>query len=249
MAAKRQAEESLETPKTTQKAKLLPRYGDLQSLVPEDWAEALDPEFQKPYWADLCQKLETEAATESVFPPAEDVFAALKHTPLNNVRVVVIGQDPYHGAGQAHGLCFSVRPGVKIPPSLTNIYKELSTEFETETPSDGNLLHWADQGVLMLNNVLTVRAHSAGSHSGWGWEQFTDAIVSFVNNRLEGVVFLLWGSKARSKCSGIDTEKHHVLCSPHPSPLSAYRGFFGNGHFKETNRLLEQRGTTPIDWI
>tara|TARA_Y100000034_G_scaffold39870_1_gene49160 strand:- start:901 stop:1500 length:600 start_codon:yes stop_codon:yes gene_type:complete len=189
------------------------------------------------------------AAGKAIYPPASEVFNALTLTPLDNVKVVILGQDPYHGPGQAHGLCFSVQSGVKTPPSLVNIYKELAQDIEGfHIPEHGNLTAWAEQGVLLLNTVLTVEQGKAHSHAKWGWETFTDAVIKSVNDTQHGVVFLLWGSHAQKKGQNIDTQKHYVLNAPHPSPLSAHRGFLGCRHFSQTNTLLSQQGKTPVNW-
>jgi uracil-DNA glycosylase len=215
----------------------------------ESWLKPLQGEFDSPYMVSLRQFLVAEKqAGKRIFPPGSEWFHALDTTPLDQVRVVIIGQDPYHGPGQAHGLCFSVRPGVKVPPSLVNIYKELRDDLGIEPPRQGNLEHWANQGVLLLNAVLTVEAHRAGSHQGKGWEQFTDAVIRLVNEREVPVVFILWGSYAQRKASFVDQSKHLVLKSPHPSPLSAHNGFFGSKPFSKTNRFLEEHGQAPIDW-
>lgn len=213
------------------------------------WLAALESEFHQPYMQQLRQFLkEQKGKGATVFPRGGEIFNAFEHTPLDRVKVVILGQDPYHGPGQAHGLCFSVRPGVAIPPSLRNIYKEIERDLGIPPPDHGNLSHWADQGVLLLNSVLTVNAGQAGSHQGKGWETFTDRVVEVVNREREGVVFLLWGSYAQRKGAVIDRQRHCVLTAPHPSPLSAHRGFLGCGHFSAANAWLEQRGQTPIDW-
>ena len=215
----------------------------------ESWKSALREEFDKPYMRELGEFLRREkAAGKVIYPPGPLIFNALNSTPLDQVKVVIIGQDPYHGPGQAHGLCFSVQPGVPAPPSLQNIYKELQRDLNVPIPSHGYLQHWAEQGVLLLNTSLTVEQARAGSHAQAGWQQFTDRVIEVVNERCDGVVFLLWGSHAQSKQKLIDPRKHLILKSAHPSPLSAYRGFLGNGHFSRTNKFLEQNGKTPIDW-
>ena len=215
----------------------------------ESWKSALREEFDKPYMRELGEFLRREkAAGKVIYPPGPLIFNALNSTPLDQVKVVIIGQDPYHGPGQAHGLCFSVQPGVPAPPSLQNIYKELQRDLNVAIPSHGYLQHWAEQGVLLLNTSLTVEQARAGSHAQAGWQQFTDRVIEVVNERCDGVVFLLWGSHAQSKQKLIDPRKHLILKSAHPSPLSAYRGFLGNGHFSRTNKFLEQNGKTPIDW-
>lgn len=215
----------------------------------KSWLNVIGGEFDKPYMQGLRDFLLTEKQQGKViYPDGANIFNALNATAFEDVKVVILGQDPYHGPGQAHGLCFSVPPGVKPPPSLVNIYKELHQEFGMPIPSSGCLQSWAAQGVLLLNATLTVQQASAGSHQGKGWEAFTDAIVHRLNDQAEGVVFLLWGSYAQKKASFVDATKHLVLKSPHPSPLSAHRGFFGNGHFVKTNDYLAQLGKTPIDW-
>ncbi len=189
-----------------------------------------------------------KAAGKVIYPPGGNFFAAFNHTPFDKVKLVILGQDPYHGPGQAHGLSFSVPSGVRIPPSLRNIYQELNRDLGLPSPAHGNLEHWADQGVLLLNAVLTVEQAKAGAHQGKGWEQFTDAAITVLNEKREHLVFLLWGSYAQKKGSFIDRQRHLVLQSPHPSPLSAHRGFIGNGHFSKANEYLRQNGQTPIDW-
>lgn len=213
------------------------------------WKQALHEEFDKPYMRALGDFLRQEkAAGKEIYPPGPLIFNALNSTPLDQVKVVIIGQDPYHGPGQAHGLCFSVQPGVATPPSLVNIYKELKRDLNIDIPNHGYLQSWAEQGVLLLNTSLTVERASAGSHAAKGWQPFTDRIISVVSEQRPRLVFLLWGAHAQSKERLIDTGKHLVLRSPHPSPLSAHRGFIGNGHFSRTNKFLEQHGLAPIDW-
>ncbi|TCD11319.1 uracil-DNA glycosylase [Oricola cellulosilytica] len=215
----------------------------------ESWRTPLQGEFDSPYMAALRQFLVGEKeAGKRIFPPGGEWFHALDATPLENVRAVILGQDPYHGPGQAHGLCFSVRPGVRVPPSLVNIYKELRDDLGIEPPGHGNLESWAKQGVLLLNAVLTVEAHRAASHQGKGWEQFTDAVIRLVNAREEPVVFILWGSYAQRKAAFVDRSRHLVLKSPHPSPLSAHNGFFGSKPFSKANAFLKEKGREPIDW-
>jgi uracil-DNA glycosylase len=218
------------------------------AAISNDWLPVLSPEFSKPYYKDLFRFVHTEYQTRQIFPPAQDLFNALHLTPLSKVKVVILGQDPYHGDGQAHGLCFSVRPDVDIPPSLVNIYRELHDDLGCRMPDNGCLTKWADQGVLLLNTVLTVRAHQAGSHRGHGWEQFTDAIIRAVNSQNRPVVYMLWGAPAQAKRQMLDNPRHLVLTAPHPSPLSAYRGFFGCRHFSQCNAFLEAHGEKPIDW-
>lgn len=213
------------------------------------WKNHLLKEFEKPYMTDLRAFLRQEiGAKKVIYPRGTEYFAALNHTPFEKVKVVILGQDPYHGPNQAHGLCFSVRPGVDVPPSLVNIYKELKADLGIEPPDHGYLTPWADQGVLLLNATLSVEAGKAGSHQGKGWEQFTDAIIHALNEDREGLVFVLWGSYAQKKGAFIDTQKHLVLKGPHPSPLSAHRGFFGCKHFSKINEYLISKGQTPIDW-
>nr|WP_294847073.1 uracil-DNA glycosylase [uncultured Sphingomonas sp.] len=213
------------------------------------WLEPLKGEFAAPYMQSLKTFLAAEkGAGKRIYPAGSQWFRALDLTPLDKVRVVILGQDPYHGPGQAEGLCFSVPEGVRPPPSLVNIYKELQSDLGIARPSHGHLVHWADQGVLLLNSVLTVRHGEAASHQGKGWEQFTDAVIRLVNDKADPVVFLLWGSYAQRKASFVDGSRHHVLKSVHPSPLSAHGGFFGSGHFSKANRFLEEHGRAPIDW-
>jgi uracil-DNA glycosylase len=213
------------------------------------WKSALLPEFSKPYMAELKKFISHEFAKKKIiYPKPNEYFAALNRTPLEKVKVVILGQDPYHGTGQAHGLCFSVKPGVALPPSLENIFKELKSDLNIERPDHGCLLSWADQGVLLLNATLSVEAGRAGSHQNKGWEEFTDKTIAHINETREGVVFLLWGSFAHKKGAIINKKKHYVLEAPHPSPLSSYRGFFGCKHFSKTNKYLISRGLKPIDW-
>lgn len=213
------------------------------------WKEQLAPEFAKPYMADLKSFLKTEIGKNKViFPRGSEYFAALNFTDFDQVRVVILGQDPYHGPGQAHGLCFSVKPGVDAPPSLKNIFKEMKTDLGIDQPGHGYLEHWARQGVLLLNSVLTVEQGLAGSHAGRGWEKFTDAVIAALNEKREHVVFVLWGSYAQKKGQFIDRRRHCVIATPHPSPLSASRGFLGSRPFSKINRYLEEHGQAPIDW-
>ncbi|MFA5593308.1 MAG: uracil-DNA glycosylase [Micavibrio sp.] len=215
----------------------------------KDWLELLEPEFAQPYMARLKEFLEAErTAGKIIFPKGADIFNALNTTRLTDVRVVIIGQDPYHGPGQAHGLSFSVPKGIPLPPSLQNIYKEIEAEYGVKMPRTGDLTGWAEQGVLLLNATLTVQSGMAGSHQKKGWEEFTDAVIRAVNERCEHVVFLLWGAYAQKKGAIIDRARHYVLQSPHPSPLSAHRGFLGNGHFKKANAYLAAHGKSPVDW-
>ncbi len=217
-------------------------------MIDNDWLAPLQAEFRKPYYAELYQFVRQEYNTTQIFPPADDIFNAFHMTPLGEVKVVIIGQDPYHEPGQAHGLCFSVKPGVDIPPSLVNIYKELQDDLGCSIPNNGYLVKWAKQGVLMLNTVLTVRAHRANSHHGRGWEEFTDAAIRALNSQDRPIVFILWGKPAQSKKSMLNNPNHLILEAPHPSPLSAYRGFFGSRPFSKTNAFLRERGAEPIDW-
>jgi uracil-DNA glycosylase len=216
--------------------------------LPPCWLKAVGEEFQQPYMHDLRAFLIAERAEHTVFPPMRDLFNAFWHTPLERTRVVILGQDPYHGEGQAHGLCFSVRRGVPPPPSLLNIYRELERTIDIPPARHGDLTSWADQGVLLLNSVLTVRAHAANSHRGHGWERFTDRVVEVLNAQPQGLIFLLWGTPAAQKAARVDASRHLVLRAPHPSPLSAHRGFLGCDHFRRANQWLEARGETPIDW-
>ena len=212
------------------------------------WLEALKPEFKKPYYKELFEKVGQEYQKRKIFPAPDDIFNAFHFTPLDEVKVVILGQDPYHNDGQAHGLCFSVKPEVEVPPSLVNIYQELHEDCGCEIPNNGYLEKWAKQGVLLLNTVLTVRAHQATSHRGIGWEEFTDAAIRVLNEQDRPIVFLLWGRPAQMKKSMLNNPKHLILEAPHPSPLSAYRGFFGCGHFSKTNEFLKSHGLEPIDW-
>jgi len=218
------------------------------SAISNDWLPVVEPEFKKPYYKDLYNFVRSEYNTTTVFPPSGDIFNALHLTPLSKVKVVILGQDPYHNFNQAHGLSFSVLPGNDTPPSLQNMYKELAEDLGCYIPNNGYLKKWAEQGVLMLNTVLTVRAHEANSHRGRGWEEFTDVLIRAVNEKEDPVVFMLWGSPAQKKASILNNPKHLVLKAPHPSPLSAYRGFFGCKHFSKTNAFLEENGLSPIDW-
>lgn len=218
------------------------------AAISNDWLEVLKPEFGKPYYKDLYLKVRSAYSKERVFPPSEDIFNAFHLTPLSKVKAVIIGQDPYHNEGQAHGLCFSVKKGVDIPPSLVNIYQEIHDELGCSIPTHGYLEKWANEGVLMLNSILTVRAHSPMSHKSFGWEEFTDAAIKILNKEDRPIVYLLWGAPARAKKIMLDNPKQLVLEAPHPSPLSAYRGFFGCGHFKKCNEFLIENNIEPIDW-
>ena len=216
--------------------------------IEKSWGDQLQNEFDKPYFKQLTDFVRQEYSTKTVYPPAKLIFNAFDSCPFNEVKVVIVGQDPYHEPGQAHGLCFSVNDGIKIPPSLINIYKEIHDDLKLETPLSGNLERWANQGVLLLNATLTVRAHQAGSHQNKGWEEFTDVVINKLSTEREHLVFILWGAYAQRKGAAIDTKRHLVLKSPHPSPLSAHRGFFGNKHFSTTNKYLITNGKKPIDW-
>lgn len=218
------------------------------AMISNDWLTELSPEFHKPYYAKLFRFVKEEYNTKQIFPPADDIFNAFHLTPLSKVKVVILGQDPYHNVGQAHGLCFSVRPDVEIPPSLVNIYKELHDDLGCRIPNNGYLVKWAEQGVLMLNTVLTVQAHMANSHRGKGWEEFTDAAIAALNKQDRPIVFILWGRPAQTKERMLNNPNHLILKAPHPSPLSAYNGFFGSRPFSQTNRFLKEHGVEPIDW-
>lgn len=218
------------------------------SAISNDWLEPLKPEFSKPYYKKLFECIKDEYSKYPVYPPSDDIFNAFHLTPLNKVKVVIIGQDPYHEPGQAHGLSFSVKPGIDVPPSLVNIYKEMSEDIGTYIPNNGYLVKWADEGVLLLNTILTVRAHQAMSHSKLGWTEFTDAAIRILNEVDRPIVFLLWGKPAQMKEVMLTNPNHLILKAPHPSPLSAYRGFFGCKHFSKVNEYLMEHGETPIDW-
>ena len=218
------------------------------AALQNDWVEAVGGEFRKPYYKELYEFVREEYNTTTVYPPADDIFNALHLTALKDVKVLILGQDPYHGANQAHGLSFSVLPGQRIPPSLKNIYTELHDDLGCDIPNNGYLEKWAKQGVLMLNTVLTVRAHKPNSHQGKGWEQFTDAIIRAVNEQDRPIVYLLWGRPAQKKASMLNNPKHLILKAPHPSPYSADTGFFGCRHFSQANEFLESHGAEPIDW-
>lgn len=216
--------------------------------IAQDWKEILGAEFQKPYFEELVSFVRSEYASGEVYPAGRNIFRAFDKCPFDKLKVVIIGQDPYHGPGQANGLCFSVNEGVPFPPSLQNIFKEVRDDVGTEVPMSGELDRWAEQGVLLLNAVLTVRAHNAASHAGRGWEQFTDAVVRAIAERKRGVVYMLWGSYAQRKCAIVDSSQNLILRAVHPSPLSAYRGFFGCRHFSAANAYLESQGCSPIIW-
>ena len=218
------------------------------AMIDNDWLSTVEEETKKPYYKDLYKFVKNEYDSRVIYPPADDIFNAFHFTPLSEVKVLILGQDPYHEINQAHGLCFSVKPEVQIPPSLVNIYKELNDDLGCYIPNNGYLTKWAKQGVLLLNTVLTVRAHEANSHKGKGWEKFTDAIINAVNNQDRPIVYMLWGSPAQSKIPMLNNPKHLILKAPHPSPLSAYRGFFGCKHFSQCNEFLVNNGLSPIDW-
>ncbi len=220
----------------------------MATTIEESWKKYLKAEFEAHYFAQLKDFLLDEKSKYRIFPPGAKIFNAFNSTPFDKVKVVIIGQDPYHGVGQANGLCFSVSDGIKQPPSLQNIFKELNQDLNIPMPQSGNLEPWAKQGVLLLNTTLTVRESMAASHQGKGWEQFTDAVIRAISEYKEGVVFLLWGKFAQSKIPLIDTHKHFILQAAHPSPFSAYNGFFGCRHFSKTNAILVENGSTPIDW-
>lgn len=218
------------------------------SALTNDWGKALSKEFKKPYYLKLYNTVVSEYSKTTVYPPSDEIFTAFNLTDINDVKVLILGQDPYHEPGQAHGLSFSVKPGISIPPSLLNIYKELEDELSLYIPNNGYLEKWAKQGVLMLNTVLTVRAHNANSHKGIGWEEFTDAAIMALNELDKPIVYMLWGSNARSKAKMLNNKKQLVLEAPHPSPLSSYRGFFGCNHFIKCNEFLKANGLSEIDW-
>lgn len=220
----------------------------MKTIIHNSWQEMLEDEFSQPYYSELRTFLKTEYATQTIYPDMYHIYTALELTPYEDVKVVILGQDPYHGPNQAHGLSFSVQPGVKTPPSLVNIYKELQEDLGYAPVNHGFLESWAKQGVLLLNTVLTVRAGQAYSHRGQGWEQLTDAVIKKLNERDKPVVFILWGKPAQDKIRMIDTNKHIIIKSPHPSPLSAHRGFFGSKPFSQANQALAQLGETPINW-
>lgn len=218
------------------------------SQITNDWLDAINGEFRKPYYKELYNFVKDEYSKTVVYPSADDIFNAFHFTPLSKVKVLILGQDPYHNVNQAHGLCFSVKPGEDIPPSLQNIYQELHDDLGCNIPNNGYLEKWAKEGVLLLNTVLTVRAHQANSHQGKGWEKFTDAVINAVNAQDRPIVYMLWGKPAQSKASMLTNPKHLILKAPHPSPLSAYRGFFGCRHFSQANEFLKSNGIEPIDW-
>ncbi|MEM9325544.1 MAG: uracil-DNA glycosylase [Bacteroidota bacterium] len=216
--------------------------------IEESWGVALADEFSKPYFSELTDFVRQEYQTSRIYPPGSQIFNAFDFCPFEQTRVVILGQDPYHGKGQAHGLCFSVNEGVPMPPSLVNIFKEIRSDLGEDCPANGNLERWAHQGVLLLNATLTVRASQPGSHQNKGWEDFTDAVIHRLNHEKEHLVFMLWGSYAQRKGEFIDQSRHLVLKSPHPSPFSANRGFFGNRHFSQCNAYLQKNGTAVVDW-
>ncbi len=216
--------------------------------IADSWKDLLKDEFDKEYFKQLVDFIKSEYFNHKVFPKGKQIFSAFDHCDFDDLKVVIIGQDPYHGDGQANGLCFSVNDGIQMPPSLINIFKEIRDDLGKEFPTTGNLERWAKQGVLLLNATLTVRAHSAGSHQNKGWETFTDAVISKISEKKEGIVFLLWGAYAQRKGEIIDASKHKILASAHPSPFAANRGFFGNKHFSKTNTYLEGKGLQPIEW-
>ncbi len=219
-----------------------------QYIEDPSWLEVLKDEFEAPYFKAMEETLQKAYAEETVYPPKKELFTALNLTPFSKVKVVIIGQDPYHGAGQAHGLSFSVKPGIKVPPSLVNIYKELVSDMDVKKPSNGDLEKWARQGVLLLNNQLTVLEGKPMSHKDIGWNEFTDKIIEVLNEKREHLVFVLWGSPAQKKAKAVSTKKHHIIKSVHPSPLSAHRGFLGSKPFSQTNAYLESKSIKPIDW-
>lgn len=220
----------------------------IKPRIVTSWLEILKGEFNSSYFLDLKKFLIEEKQKHTIFPPGERIFAAFNYTPFEKVKVVILGQDPYHGAGQANGLCFSVNNGIKPPPSLVNIFKEIHSDLGTPIPSHGNLEKWAMQGVLLLNATLTVRESQAGAHQNRGWELFTDKVITNLSDKKTGIVFILWGNYAQAKEALIDQTKHHILKAAHPSPFSAYKGFFGCKHFSQTNNILAQNGLSPIDW-
>ncbi len=222
--------------------------GPIPVKIAPSWQQHLQAEFATPYFADLVSFVKDAYQKTRIYPAASEIFTAFDHCPVDQVKVVILGQDPYHGPKQAHGLCFSVRPGIKPPPSLVNIFKEIKMDLGQELPNNGDLTRWAKQGILLLNATLTVAASQAGSHQGKGWETFTDAVIRAINEACEGVIFLLWGAYAQRKGAIIDATRHYILKAPHPSPFSADRGFFGCKHFSKTNAYLTQQGKSPIVW-
>ena len=220
----------------------------MEVKIENSWKNALNEIFSQDFFSQLTTFVRDEYQSHQVFPPGKEIFNAFWHCPLEKVKVVILGQDPYHGPGQAHGLSFSVKPGIPFPPSLLNILKEIRQDIGKDMPPNGDLTRWAHQGVFLLNATLTVRAHQAGSHQNRGWEQFTDEVIKVINHHRENVVFLLWGAYAQKKSALIDENRHLILKAPHPSPLSAHRGFLGCGHFSKTNQFLESKGFQPIDW-
>lgn len=220
----------------------------MEVRIEEEWKSQLKNEFNKPYFHELVRFVKEEYRTNTIYPPPKMIFNAFNYTPFNQVKVVIVGQDPYHQPHQANGLCFSVNDGIRIPPSLVNIYKEINIDLGTPIPVSGNLERWAKQGVLLLNATLTVKAGAAGSHQGKGWEQFTDSVIDSLSANRNNLVFMLWGAYAQKKGATIDLSKHLVMKSPHPSPLSAHRGFFGNRHFSKANEYLISKGKRPIEW-
>lgn len=220
----------------------------MKVTIEPSWKKVLENEFEKDYFKELAKKVRQAYLSGPVFPPPKEVFNAFNLCPFDDVKVVIIGQDPYHGKGQAHGLCFSVRDGVAVPPSLQNIYKEIKSDLGKDVPTSGNLERWAKQGVLLLNATLTVFESRAGSHQGWGWEEFTDAAIKAVAEQKTEVVFMLWGKYAQNKASFIDSSKHLILKAPHPSPLSAHNGWFGSKHFSQANQYLKEQGKEVIEW-
>ena len=219
-----------------------------KAILPNQWQEVLQSEIEKPYFSELMDFVDNAYQTKTIYPPKEQIFNAFKECALDNVKVVILGQDPYHDEGQANGLCFSVNNGIKLPPSLVNIFKEIERNYGVVIPTNGDLSRWASQGVLLLNASLTVEAHQAGSHQGKGWETFTDAVIKYIAEEKDGVVFILWGAYAQKKAAFIDEQKHLILKSAHPSPLSVYRGFIGNQHFILTNDYLKSQGKEEINW-
>lgn len=220
----------------------------MEVKIAPSWKKQLQKEFNQPYFTNLVNFVKTEYKTQTVFPPGNEIFSAFDHCSFDDVKVIIIGQDPYHGPGQANGLCFSVRDGIRKPPSLVNIFKEIAADVGHEIPASGNLERWAAQGVLLLNATLTVRANTPGSHQNKGWEAFTDAVIKVLSDEKENLVFLLWGAYAQNKGAIINEDKHLVLKSAHPSPFAAHRGFFGNKHFSKTNAYLKAKGKAPIVW-